>query len=244
VSATVAAEMLKLRITRSTWALAAVAVALAAARVAMVLRSAGTAAGIERSTPEATLTLAGAAAAGSVVIALLGVMAVTGESRHRTATGTFLVVPDRRRIVLAKVIALAVAGVVAGLFLSAVAVVLGVVGGVAGPLPVGTGLRLALAVSLGGAFWGWLGVGVGLVVRNQTTALLVPVAWLIVVEPLVGAFGLRGLVPWLPGTLPGALGGFTAPGGPPAWAAFAALVAYGLALTLPGTRLLVRRDVS
>jgi ABC-type transport system involved in multi-copper enzyme maturation permease subunit len=244
VSATVAAELLKLRVTRSTWVLAAAALALAGARIAMVLLSTGTAAGVERGTAGATLTLAGAAGAGSVVVALLGVMAVTGESRHRTATGTFLGVPDRRRIVVAKVIALAVAGAVAGLTLSALGVIVGVVGGVAGPLPVGTGLRLALAVALGGAFWGWLGVGVGLVVRNQTIALLVPVAWLIVVEPLVGAFGLRGVVPWLPGTLPGALAGFTAPGGPPAWAACVALIAYGLALTLPGGRLLVRRDVS
>ena len=153
-------------------------------------------------------------------------------------------VPDRRRVVVAKALTLAAVGGVTALALSILGVLVGFFQGVAGPLEFGAGLRLALAIAVGGAFWGWLGVGVGLLVTNQTIAVLVPVGWLLVVEPLIGSFGLDGLVPWLPGSLPGALAGLAGDNAPPAWAAFAALVVYGSALTLLGARLLERRDVT
>jgi ABC-2 type transport system permease protein len=244
MTALVATEFLKLRLTRATWIFLAVALALSAARVTMVLSSAGTAAGVDRGTSEATLTLAGAAGTGTLLALFLGITSVTGEFRHATLTGTLLRVPDRRRIVVAKALTLAAVGGVTALALSILGVVVGLSQGVAGPLEFGASLRLAIAIAVGGAFWGWLGVGVGLVVTNQTIAVLVPVGWLLVVEPLVGSFGLDVLVPWLPGSLPGALAGLAGENAPPAWAAVAALVGYGIALSLLGARLLERRDVT
>lgn len=244
MTALTATELLRLRVTRATWVLLAVATALSALRVAMVLQGAGTAAGVERGTTQATLTLAGAAGAGTLLALFLGVLAVTGETRHATLTATLLNVPDRRRVVVAKVLALVVAGAAAAGALSALGVLAGVATGVAGPVGTGSALQVVTAVVLGGAFWGWLGVGVGLVVPHQTAALVVPVAWLLLVEPLVGSFGLDALSPWLPGALPAALAGLAGAGAPPAWAAFGALAVYGLALTVVGTRLLSRRDVT
>jgi ABC-2 type transport system permease protein len=244
MTALVGAELLKLRVTRSTWAFVGVALALSGLRVAMVLGSAGTAAGIEPGTEDATLTLAGAAATGAVMAMFLGVVAVTWESRHQTLTGTLLNTPDRRRVVAAKAVAIALVGAVTGLVLSVAGVALAVAGGYAGRLDAGGVVSLVLGVTLTGAFWGWFGVGVGLVVRNQTAALLVPLIWMVLVEPLLGAFGLRALVLWLPGTLPGALVGSTNLGTPPAWAAFVVLVGYGLLLTVPGARRLSVQDVT
>lgn len=244
MTALAATELLRLRVTRATWVLLGVATALSALRVAMVLLSAGTAAGVERGTGDATLTLAGAAGTGTLLALFLGIMAASGETRHGTLTGTLLVTPDRRSVVVAKALTLAVTGAAMAVTLSTLGVVVGVAAGVAGTVDVGTALRVTAAVALGGAFWGWLGVGLGVLVPNQTAALLVPVGWLLVLEPLVGSFGLDAVSPWLPGSLPGALAGFAGDGAPPAWAASAALVAYSLALSIAGARLLSRRDVT
>lgn len=244
MTALVSTELLKLRVTRVGWVLLAVVVALSGLRVAMVLSSAGTAAGIRTGTTDAALTLVGAAATGTVVAVFLGILSVTWEHRHQTLTSTLLSTPDRRRVVAAKAIALAAVGAATGLGLSLAGVLVAVISGYAGAVGAGSWLATILGVTLAGAFWAWFGVGVGLLVRSQTAALLVPLAWLLVVEPMVGAYGLRGLVPWLPGNLPGALVGASTPGTPPVWAALAALVGYGVLLTVPGARRLSMQDVT
>jgi ABC-2 type transport system permease protein len=244
MNALVSTELLKLRWTRTAWILLAAGLLLSALRVWMVMAGAGTAAGVRAGTRDAALTVVGAAATGTVVMVFLGVLAVTWEDRYQTLTSTLLGTPDRRRVVAAKAVALAAVGAVTGLGLSVAGGLVAVVTGYAGGVGAGLLLSMVLGVTVAGAFWAWFGVGVGLLVRNQTVALVVPLVWLLVVEPLVGAYGLRGLVPWLPGSLPGALVGASAPGTPPAWAALAALLGYGALLTVPGARLLSRRDVT
>lgn len=244
MTALVSTELLKLRVTRTGYILLAVAAALSGLRVAMVLGSAGTAAGIRAGTTDAALTVVGAAATGAVATIFLGILSVTWEHRHQTLTSTLLGTPDRRRVVVAKAVALAAVGAATGLGLGLAGGLVAVVTGYGGALSAGSWLAVLVGVTLAGAFWAWFGVGVGLLVRSQTAALLVPVAWLLLVEPLVGAYGLRGLVPWLPGSLPGALLGASTPGTPPVWAALAVLVGYGVLLTVPGARRLSTRDVT
>ena len=244
MNALVRTELLKLRVTRTGWILLVVVLVLSALRVTMVLAGAGTAAGIRAGTTDAALTLVGAAATGTVVAMFLGILSVTWEHRHQTLTGTLLGTPDRRRVVVAKAVALAVVGAATGLVLSLAGVLVAVGAGYAGAVGPGSWIAMVLGVTLAGAFWAWFGVGLGLLFRSQTAALLVPIAWLLVLEPMVGAYGLRGLVPWLPGSLPGALVGSSAPGTPPAWAALAVLVGYGALLTVPGARRLSTRDVT
>jgi ABC-2 type transport system permease protein len=244
MTALVSTELLKLRVTRTCWMLLALVVALSGLRVAMVLAGAGTAAGIRAGSTDAALTLVGAAATGTVVATFLGILSVSWEHRHQTLTSTLLGTPDRRRVVAAKGVALAAVGAATGLGLSLSGVLVAVVTGYAGAVGAGSWVAMVLGVTLAGAFWAWFGVGVGLLVRSQTAALLVPVAWLLVVEPMVGAYGLRGLVPWLPGSLPGALVGTSTPDTPPVWAALAVLVGYGALLSVPGARRLSTRDVT
>jgi ABC-2 type transport system permease protein len=116
----VRAELLKLRTTRvvaglfgltiATSALIATAVMLIAARPG------------QPAIPSDALPELLAVAKGPLVVfaLILGVLAMTGEFRHGTATPTFLVTPDRGRVVVAKVVANALAGAVLAVVSAAV----------------------------------------------------------------------------------------------------------------------------
>lgn len=236
-------ELLKLRLTPSTWGFLAAALVIAGLRIAMALAAVGTAAGVERGSSLATLTLAGSATFGGLVVLLLGVACATGEVRHCTLTDSVLRVSDRRRLVVAKCIALALVGVVSSLLLVAVGYAIAIATGVGGGVAPSDGAWLIVTAAAGGAFWGWLGVGVGLLIDIQPIALLVPVAWLLVVEPLVAAYGLAAVVPWLPGSLAGQLT-TSATGGPSPVVALLTILGYGGLLSVLGTRRLVRRDIA
>ena len=236
-------ELLKLRVTRSTWGLLLAALVLAALRTAGVLLSVGTAAGVRRGSAEATLTLAGAPVVGVLVLLVLAITSVTSEFRHGTLTGSVLLVPDRRRLVVAKCVTLSLVGIGAGMALLAVGLTVALATGIGGAISARDALVLLAGVVVVGAFWTWMGVGIGLLVNNQTIAVLVPFVWLVVVEPLVGSSGLTALVRWLPGSLPGQVLP-ESPGGPGPVLAVVLLVVYGLALSVPGAVRLRRRDLT
>jgi ABC-2 type transport system permease protein len=242
MSALIAAELLKLRLTRATWGFVAAAVVLAAVRMVLVVLAAGTAAGVGRGTTTATTTLIGATGLGTVVLLLLGATAVTGEFRHATITATLLNTPYRRSVVVAKFIAYAIAGAVISTALVAGALVVALATGLAGPLQA-TVLHAAAATIVGGVFLTSLGVGVGLLVHNQTVALVTPLVWLVVVEPLTRSFALTFLTPWLPGTLPGELGPSTVTGSLAPPVAAAVLIVYVATLGMLGARRLRRADI-
>jgi ABC-2 type transport system permease protein len=242
MSALVAAELLKLRLTRATWGFVAAAVVLAAVRMALVVLSAGTAAGVSRGTTTATTTLIGAAGLGTVVLLLLGATAMAGEFQHATITATLLNTPNRRSVVLAKFIAYAIAGAVVSTALVAGALAVALATGLAGPLQV-TVLQPAAATIAGGVFLTSLGVGAGLLIHNQTVALATPLVWLVVVEPLTRSFGLTRLTPWLPGTLPGELSPSTMAGSLAPPVAVTVLIVYVATLGMLGARRLLHADI-
>jgi ABC-type transport system involved in multi-copper enzyme maturation permease subunit len=245
MTALVRAELRQLRNTRSTWALLAVALLLCLTVTAMVLARVGGIDAPPRGSTELRDTLLGASGAGMLPVLLLGVLAVTGEFHHRTATSAFLAVPDRRRVVAAKAVACALLAPVVAVGLMIVPLTIGTLSGV-----IELSLDERFARLLGGellmfACWAVLGVGVGAVVRNQTVAVVVPLLWFGVVETLVPAQpALLWLHPWLPGPLTGAIGGDDSPGALSAWAALVVFLAYTLILLLAGTRRIVRLDVT
>src|SRR4051794_8895172 len=242
MNALIAAELLKLRLTRATWGFVAAAVVLAAVRMALVVLSAGTAAGVSRGTTAATTTLIDATGLGTVVLLLLGATAIAGEFQHATITATLLNTPHRRPVVLAKFIAYAIAGAAVSTVLVADALAVALATGLAGPLQA-TVLHAAAATIVGGVFLTSLGVGVGLLIHNQTVALATPLVWLVIVEPLTRSFGITVLTPWLPGILPGELGPSGAAGSPGPALAAAALAVYVTALGVLGARRLRRADI-
>jgi ABC-type transport system involved in multi-copper enzyme maturation permease subunit len=244
VSALVRTELLKLLWTRGTWGFLTAALLLVLGRVVLALGGVGRVGGPAPGSAELTLAVLGCSGLGIFVIVLLGVVSVTREFHSGTWTSTLLTTPDRRRLVVAKVLASSTVGAGMSALLLVLAAVVGLASGVVvfhvdAPL-----VRFVVGAVISGACWAWIGVGVGVLVRNQTVALLLPVAWLLVVETLLVSYGLRELLPWTPGGATRTVSGEPLPGALPVWAAVSLLVGYAATLTVSGARRLVRADVS
>jgi len=179
---------------------------------------------------------------------ILGIIGMTQEYRHRTATPTFLASPRRGRVVIAKLAAYAVASIPFALAVLAVTVLVIVVyGGARGGHLDWTADNVEVLVRCGLAIvvYAIIGVGVGALLRNQVGAIVGTLVYLFVVEPVVR--GIPATAPaykWLPG---GALEAMTATlQGPDllaGWQGALVLLGYGLVAAVLGTVFAVRRDV-
>jgi len=244
MNALVRAELLKLRTARSTIALVAVVLGLGLLFVTRVARAAGGAGGVTPGTADAWTQLLGSALSPTLLVLLVGVLAFTGEMRHGSLTPTLLVTPRRRRVVVAKVLATAVVGIAVTAVLVAAAAAIGAATGVLTTAPDAEVLRLVGTGMLLASFWAWLGVAVGVLVRQQIPALVLPLVWLLVGETLVTAYGLADLRWWLPGGAASGLSGADLPGVLPAPLAALVLAGYAVVLTVPGLARLTHVDVT
>jgi ABC-2 type transport system permease protein len=245
MTALVRAELLQLRATRATWALLGLAASLCLAWVLAALARVGGIAAPPRGTGQLRDEVIGAAGLGLLPVLLLGVLAVTGEFHHRTVTSAFLAVPARSRLLAAKAAAVALTAPVVAVVLMALLYAVGAFSGAVALTFDGRLLQLVPRMLVTFACWALLGVGIGVLVRNQTVAVLLPVLWFGVVEQLAPSYpALAWLLPWLPGGLTAAIGGGRFPGVLPAWAAVLVLIGYGLALFIFGARRISRPDVT
>ena len=187
------AELLKLRTTRTFFALVASAVGLSLLVVVLVTTIDD---GFDAQDARDLLTID----ASSLFILLLGAIGITGEWRHRTITSSLLAAPDRTRFLVAKLVAYAAAGAVLSIVvtLSVALVSTGILSArdettVAFGDFVDVLWRNALVAALLGA----LGVAVGSLVRNQAGAIVLLLVMGFVIEPTV--IGLEPDVgAWLP----------------------------------------------
>jgi ABC-2 type transport system permease protein len=147
-------------------------------------------------------------------IALLGVMGMAGEWRHRTITSTVLAAPDRMRLLAAKTLSYAVAGAVLSLLVTVTLMIVGSVllsaqGETTVPLVdlIDVLWRNLLVAALLGAF----GVGVGGVIRNQVVALIGLLVLSFVVETTLWGVGAESVARF--GPTQGLPGGIIEPPG-------------------------------
>jgi len=160
------AELIKLRTTRTFVALTGCALA---ASLLLVILTASLS-----TIDEVDLRTLFASDLSSVFIPLLAAIAVTGEWRHRTIASSVLAAPDRVRMLAAKTLAYALAGVVislavtASIMLAGTLIVSGRGGTTLGLSVLADVLWRNLAVA---ALLGALGVGVGTLLRNQIVAV-------------------------------------------------------------------------
>jgi ABC-2 type transport system permease protein len=242
----VRAELTKLRTTRLIYGVAAVMAAFALLAVAAnILDRQGAPPLSADSFPMLVASpvplLSGAAL-------LLGILGMAGEFRHQTVTQTFLVTPDRGRVVAAKLVAYPLAGIALALsilaFTAAVATGWLAAEGITPSLLDARLGRVLLGAVLAAGLCGLVGVGVAALVRNQVAALVGVLVWVLLVEGLLmSLLNAPSLGKWLPSAAAAAL---TNPGGGhlSRLAGTLLLAGYALALALVGTRLVVRRDIT
>lgn len=194
-----------------------------------------------------------------MIVLVLGIVIVTSEFFHQTVTATFLTTPHRTAVILAKLVAGALLGLLfwlgtTVLNLAAGSLILGSfdLGNQLGESAVWEAIGLnALAYLL----WAILGIGLGVLIRSQigatVTGIVLYVAGfigaLIVIETLSNRFGdwindVAVLVPSLASQL--MVTGTDIPGNPPRWSGAAVLIGYALVTSAVGTLVLRRRDVS
>lgn len=179
-----------------------------------------------------------------------GVIVASGEFRHRTATDTYLAVPNRNVVLVAKACSALLVGALLGLVATAITTTVGLsfvaAKGYAVPLGGATIARYALGAILGSALLAAGGVAVGSLIRGQIGAIVVVFAWGFVVEQvLAGLF--NSVAPYLPITAANSLAGATLAGGttPLPFAAATALVAaVVVVLSTVASYTTVRHDVA
>ncbi|MFI6674250.1 ABC transporter permease [Kribbella sp. NPDC050470] len=200
---------------------------------------------------EGQRALFSAGGSASVFTAVLGVIAMTGEYRHRTVTPTFLATPRRGRVVIAKVIAYALAGLGYGVATVGVSVAIAVPWLAAKGIDIdlaGNGLPQTLVgVCVGLAIFTVVGVGIGALVRNQVAAVVGLLVYSLVIESFVSVLPhIRDYYRYFPG---GAFNGLINNYQPDiqflaAWQSGLLLAGYGVLFAACGIALAVRRDIT
>ncbi|GAB3603540.1 ABC-2 transporter permease [Microbacterium aureliae] len=202
-----------------------------------------------------------ATSVGYVFPLLIGTLMITSEFRHKTLTSTFLAVPRRGRVLVAKLLV----GLLMGVIFGVVGIVASVApsAGVLAAFGVDTALTevdtwtLLGRMMIASVLWVLVGIGVGALVRNQVAAIVGVLVFTQFLEPIgraAAAFvdGLSTFTQYLPGAAGDALVGasvFTSmPGGGTGgldwWAGGLVLLGYALVFVVLGQLISWRRDVS
>lgn len=203
---------------------------------------------------------------GLLFIAVLGVLVVTNEFFHQTATSTFLATPHRSRVIVAKVVAVSI--LAAGFWAMTTVINLGAgwaffsAQGYDVPLAEWAVQRAILMNLLAYAVWGVLGVGLGVLIRSQLGATITAVLFYMLSTYLaLAVFALirhyvikddwiwQGMV-FVPGVASQVMISaerLTIVGNtlmPPWWVGGLVLIGYGTVAAVIGTLIMRRRDIS
>ena len=194
----VGVEMRKMFDTRAGfWLVASIGIAGLLATIATVLFA-----------PDADLTYdTFATAVGfpmTVILPMISLLSITGEWSQRTGLTTFTLVPDRRRVMLAKTISAVTVAVASMLF----ALVLGALGNLVGSTVAGTPLvwdvppAHAATIILGNLIGLLTGTMLGMVIRNSAGALVAYFFYSLLLPTLAGLLAanqnwFRDLQPWV-----------------------------------------------
>lgn len=191
----------------------------------------------------------------------LGVLLITSEFRHKTISATFLSVPRRWQVIVAKLVAVVVVGAVYGVVHDLAASAGG--GGVMAARGYDTflgnsevwktfGLSLIAFIC-----WVLIGYGFGVLIRNQIAATILAIAFgfiiQIALQIVFAVLNWDGAAKYLPSNL---TLGMLVTNDPTAgaggaespylnwWQSALVLTVYGLALSLAGSIITSRRDVA
>jgi ABC-type transport system involved in multi-copper enzyme maturation permease subunit len=243
VTRLVTAELLKLRTTRTFWALAAATFALILLIVVLSLILDD-----ELVADEDTVrSLLGTGGLAGLFMLVLGAVVGAGEYRHGTIASTLLVTPNRLRAVAAQTLACALGGLVVGLVATVLValIALPVLSAKDATLPdTGEIVRTMLGSVLYSGLAAALGVALGAALRNQVAAIVTLLLFIFVADPAITAlaedyapFSLSGLSAAMTGSTEEEAGMDLLPLGVAAlvWAGYTAVL-VGLAAFLTARR--------
>jgi ABC-type transport system involved in multi-copper enzyme maturation permease subunit len=181
------------------------------------------------------------------LLLVLGVLIITTEFRHGTASSTFLVSPQRGRVLLAKLVAAVLVGLLAGLLFVVVngGIVLPVYNDRVGGLPPsGDLVEIYAGVVASFALLAAFGLGVGAIIRNQVGAIVAAIAFFFIISSL--PYLLPGNIgEYFPASALGSLHGHTEGEGELGQVGGGlVLAAWSFGLWALGTVMVARRDLS
>jgi hypothetical protein len=186
-------ELLKLATARLPWGLLALTVGLATFHNVLFDSNAG---GTGHAAIPSLSTYIGQSRAigipGELLLlaSVVGIIVASGEFRHKTATTTYLAIPDRVQVLGAKTIAAGAIGMLFGLAGAAATTIVGLSFTAAGGhhllLGAGTIARYAVGATLASALLAAVGVALGTLVRAQIGAIIATFVWGFVIEQAVG----------------------------------------------------------
>jgi ABC-2 type transport system permease protein len=238
-------ELLKLRTTRTFWALVGTAVGLVVLITVLTL-----ALDTKLNTEGDVRGVLSTAGASGLLLLVLGAVFSAGEYRHGTIAWTLLVTPNRLRVMAAQALACAVAGAVVGVAIAALTAAIALpwlAAKDAASLSTGQLVGLFGGGVLYTALAAALGAGMGAVLRNQVVAIVLVLVLLFVVDPAIAAL-VEGYDRYSLSGLEAALIGGTAEESradelPPFWLAALLWAAYTAVLVGAATVLTSRRDI-
>ena len=239
------AEVLKLRTVRGPWLLLAAGPLLVLAGISGLVVSGG-----DLHDPAMQAKALGHVGLASIFPLVFGILAVAGEYRHKTITDTYLSVPARGRVIIAKFAVYPVFGALAGAACTVVGLAVAVAWWSAKGVPFAWDDSAMWATIAGGIAWNAafaaIGVGLGALVRNLVASIAVALAWIAVVEGVIGQL-IGNLARWLPFYAGQALGAGGTSMLPepllPRWGAAGVLAVYAAVLAVAALTTSVRRDV-
>lgn len=197
---------------------------------------------------------------GLLFVMLIGILMVTNEFHHQTATTTFLTTPRRTAVIAGKLLGATVVGFGFWLFTTLIDVVAGAIyleiDGFGPHLGDWQVVRAILLNLVAYAIWTVLGVGFGTLITNQIGAVITAVVLYLIgtqaaqlifygLAELFHNDGLREwqvIVPSIASQL--MISEIRLPDTPPQWVGAAVLVAYAVVTGMVGVALTRRRDIS
>jgi ABC-2 type transport system permease protein len=193
-------------------------------------------------------------------VMLLGIILVTNEFQHQTATTTFLTTPHRTAVVLAKLVTAALLGGLFWLVSTAINLAAGAIflssEGAGSYLGDGAVTRAILLNLLAYTLWGIFGVGFGVLIRSQIGATVTAIVLYligtaaagIIVSILQNTLGwewvgkAQVIIPSIASSL--MISGTELPGNPPQYVGAVVLILYAVVTGAVGTLIVRTRDIS
>jgi hypothetical protein len=202
------------------------------------------------SNPVTQRAIFSSAVGGYIFSVVVGIILITTEYRHFTSRPTFLLEPRRARVIVAKLLVAAGVGLLYGVACVAVSLTITVPWLSAKGVAIGwvaNGLIVVMVGALGVvAIFAVVGVGAGVLFRNQISAVISTLAYLFVVEPLIAVIPVvKEAYRYLPGAAGDALTGVSRNQSLllPNWQGGLLLLGWGLLFSTLGWVLTVRRDI-